>query len=332
MEKKLKEDQLWKLFTEIEMPLVEVLVEMEMNVIKIDVDFLNKMGKKVGARIKTLEKDIHKLARVDFNIASPKQLKEVLFEKLKLSVEGIGKTKTGLSTAADELEKLRGLHPIIELIEEYRELTKLLSTYIEALPAMVEADGRVHTEFNQTVTATGRLSSSNPNLQNIPIRTELGQEIRKAFIAEHGNQLISADYSQVELRVIACLAKDKNMMAVFERGEDIHRVTAAKIYGVPLEEVTKEMRSAAKEVNFGVLYGMGAWGLAARKKITREQAKEFIEKYFENFSDVKKYIDKMKDDARRDGFVQTLFGRRRYLPEINSGVQQVRRFRARQRI
>ena len=324
LEKKLQEDKLWDLFVNIEMPLVEVLVEMELNGIKIDVDFLNKMGKKVGDRIKALEKSIHEMAKVDFNIASPKQLKEVLFEKLKLSVEGIGKTKTGLSTAADELEKLRGLHPIIELIEEYRELTKLLSTYIEALPAIVEADGRVHTEFNQTVTATGRLSSSNPNLQNIPIRTELGQEIRKAFIAESGNQLISADYSQVELRVIACLAKDTNMMAVFERGEDIHRVTAAKIYGVPLESVTKEMRSAAKEVNFGVLYGMGAWGLAARKKITREQAKEFIEKYFENFKDVKIYIDKMKDDARRDGFVQTLFGRRRYLPEINSGVQQVR--------
>jgi len=324
LEKKLQEDKLWDLFVNIEMPLVEVLVEMELNGIKIDVDFLNKMGKNVGDRIKALEKSIHEMAKVDFNIASPKQLKEVLFEKLKLSVEGIGKTKTGLSTAADELEKLRGLHPIIELLEEYRELTKLLSTYIEALPAIVEADGRVHTEFNQTITATGRLSSSNPNLQNIPIRTELGQEIRKAFIAEPGNQLISADYSQVELRVIACLAKDKNMMAVFERGEDIHKVTAAKIYGVPLEKVTKEMRSAAKEVNFGVLYGMGAWGLAARKKISREQAREFIEKYFENFKDVKKYIDQMKDDARRDGFVQTLFGRRRYLPEINSGVQQVR--------
>jgi len=272
-----------------------------------------------------LEKKIHKLADSDFNIASPKQMKEVLFEKLKISTEGLSKTKTGISTAAAELDKMVDRHPIIESIQEYRELTKLQSTYIEALPKLIEpSTGRIHTDFNQTITATGRLSSSTPNLQNIPIRTELGREMRKAFIAEKGNKLIAADYSQVELRVIACLSKDKEMIKVFERGEDIHSVTAAKIYGVELDAVTKEMRYSAKEVNFGVLYGMGAWGLAARKKITRDEAKDFIDKYFKSFSQVKKYIDKIKEDATEKGYVETIFGRRRYLPEINSGMQQLR--------
>ena len=325
LEPQLKKNQLWKLFTEIEMPLIEVLIEMEMNGIKIDTEYLKKLQQKVQRRINTLEKNIHELAGRDFNIASPKQLKEILFDELKISVEGLGRTKSGVSTAAAELEKMQGLHPIIELIQEYRELAKLQSTYIEALPKLVEEKtGRIHTDFNQTVTATGRLSSSNPNLQNIPIRTELGREMRRAFVAERGNKIISADYSQVELRVIACLAHDENMIKVFERGEDIHSVTAAKIYGVPLEKVTKEMRYAAKEVNFGVLYGMGAWGLASRKKITRAEAKDFIEKYFKSFSKVKKYIDEMKISAAEKGYVETMFGRRRYLPEINSGVQQIR--------
>ncbi|MEK7512489.1 MAG: DNA polymerase I [Patescibacteria group bacterium] len=325
LKKELEKNELWKLFAEIEMPLVEVLVEMEINGIKIDVEYLDELSKKNASRIEILIKKIHKLAGQDFNISSPKQLKEILFEKLDLSVEGIGKTKTGLSTAADELEKLRGLHPIIELIEEYRELTKLQSTYIEALPRIAdEKTDRVHTEFNQTITATGRLSSSNPNLQNIPIRTELGQEIRKAFVAEKGNKIISADYSQVELRVIACLSGDKTMMEVFERGEDIHAATAAKIFGVELKDITKEMRYAAKEVNFGVLYGMGAWGLSSRKKISHAEAKDFIDKYFKSFHKVKDYLDQVKEDARQKGFVETMFGRKRYLPEINSGVQQVR--------
>ncbi|KKQ78521.1 MAG: polymerase type I protein [Parcubacteria group bacterium GW2011_GWC2_38_7] len=253
------------------------------------------------------------------------QLKEILFEKLKISQEGIGKTKTGISTAAAELEKLHDQHEIVPLIEDYRELTKLQSTYVDALPKLINPKtGRVHTEFNQTITATGRLSSSNPNLQNIPIRTAWGKAIRKAFVADRGQRIVSADYSQVELRVIACLAKDKNMMEVFKKGEDIHATTAAKIFEVPLEKVDKEMRSAAKEVNFGVLYGMGAYGLAWRKKISRERAREFIEKYFETYKDVKIYLDKIKDTARDLGYVQTLFGRRRYLPEINSGVAQVR--------
>ncbi|MBT5338063.1 DNA polymerase I, partial [Candidatus Falkowbacteria bacterium] len=252
LEKELKENKLWKLFTEIEMPLIEVLVEMELNGIKIDIKHLAELQKKVQLRIDTLIKKIHKLAGQEFNISSPKQLKEILFEKLDISIEGLSKTKTGISTAAAELDKMLDRHPIIELIQDYRELTKLQSTYIEALPKLIEPKtGRIHTDFNQTVTATGRLSSSSPNLQNIPIRKELGKEIRECFIAEKGNKIIAADYSQVELRVIACLAKDKKMIQVFEDDQDIHSVTAAKIYGVELEKVTKEMRYSAKEVNFG---------------------------------------------------------------------------------
>jgi DNA polymerase I len=325
LQKELKENGLQKLFNEIEMPLIPVLVEMEMTGIKIDTKHLGEMSKKVGKKIDSLTKKIYKLAGQEFNIGSPKQLKEILFEKLNISTEGLSKTKTGVSTAAGELEKMRGEHPIIELIEDYRELAKLKSTYIDALPKLVcKKTGRVHTEFNQTVTATGRLSSSNPNLQNIPIRTELGREIRQAFVAEKGYTIIAADYSQVELRVIACLAKDETMMNVFKRGEDIHSVTASKIYNVPLEKVTKEMRYGAKEVNFGVLYGMGAWGLAARKKISRFEAQEFIKAYFKSFAKVKKYIDGIKEEAKKKGYVETIFGRKRYLPEINSGVQQIR--------
>jgi len=325
LEKQLRKNNLWKVFTEIEMPLIEVLADMEFNGILIDTKYLNQLAQKVKRRLTILEKKIYKIAGKEFNIASPLQLKQILFEKLKISTQGLKKIKTGISTAAPELEKMRGRHEIIDLISEFRELSKLVSTYLDALPRLVQKKtGRVHTDFNQTITATGRLSSSKPNLQNIPIRTELGREIRKAFIAGRGFQLVAADYSQVELRVIACLAEDKAMMEIFARGEDIHTATAAKIFNVALEKVTKDQRRAAKEVNFGVLYGMGAWGLALRKKISREQAQEFIEKYFATFKDVKKYVEKMKEDAREHGYVETIFGRRRYLPEIHSGVHQVR--------
>ena len=325
LKKQLEKNDLIYVFEKIEMPLVEVLIEMELNGIKIDVAHLKKLSVKVQKKIDELTKQIHKLAGSKFNISSPKQMKEILFEKLQLSTEGLGKTKTGISTAAGELDKLHDLHPIIPLIEDYRELTKLQSTYIEALPALIEPKtGRVHTDFNQTITATGRLSSSNPNLQNIPIKTELGREIRASFIPEKGFKIVSADYSQVELRVIACLAKDENMMEVFRKGEDIHAATAAKIFNIPLNEVTKDQRSAAKEVNFGVLYGMGAWGLASRKKISRFEAQEFITKYFQSFHKVKDYLDNIREEARKNGYVETIFGRKRYLPEINSGVQQVR--------
>jgi DNA polymerase-1 len=286
---------------------------------------LKKLSVKINKQIFSLESKIHKLAGQEFNISSPLQLKEILFEKLKISTKGIKRTKTGLSTAAAELEKMRGQHEIIDLISDYRELAKLKSTYVDALPKIVNKNtGRLHTSFNQTITATGRLSSSEPNLQNIPIRTELGREIRKAFIAEEGNLIVAADYSQVELRVIACLAKDQYMMEVFNRGEDIHSATAAKIFDVKLEDVTKDMRRKAKEVNFGVLYGMGAGGLAQRTGITRAEAKEFIQKYFDSYKKVKEYTEQMVEDARAKEFVETMFGRRRYLPEINSNVQVLR--------
>jgi DNA polymerase-1 len=309
----------------IEMPLVPVLAKMEMSGVKLDTKVLATMQSSVRKGLKRLEEKIHKLAGAQFNIQSPMQLKAILFEKLKLSTAGVGKTKTGLSTAADELEKLRDAHPIVGHILEYRELAKLLSTYLEALPELVQKKtGRVHTDFNQTITATGRLSSSNPNLQNIPTRTELGNGIRRAFIAERGFRVLSADYSQIELRLAASLAKDKRMIDAFRRGEDIHASTAAAINDVPLDKVTKDMRRAAKEVNFGVLYGMGVYGLASRTGISRDQARAFIEKYFSVYRGVAAYLEKTKELARTQGYVETLFGRRRYLPDINSRVVQVR--------
>lgn len=325
LEKRLEKNNLKKLFDDIEMPLIEVLIEMEFNGVKIDVEHLKKLSKKITKKIEDLKLKIYKLAGQEFNISSPIQLKEILFDKLHISTKGIKHTKTGLSTAAAELEKMRGQHEIVDLIVDYRELTKLKSTYIDALPKLVNKNtGRLHTNFNQTITATGRLSSSEPNLQNIPIRTEFGREIRKAFIAENGNLIVAADYSQVELRVIACLAKDENMIEIFNQGKDIHSATAAKIFDVRLEDVTEDMRRKAKEVNFGVLYGMGAAGLAQRTGITRAEAKEFIEKYFSSYKKVKEYTEKMVEDARRYEYVETMFGRRRYLPEINSNVQVLR--------
>lgn len=317
--------KLQKLFDDIEMPLIPVLEHIELAGVKIDSKFLAKLGKDMGANIHKLEKQIHGYSKGEFNIKSPAQLTDVLFTKLKLSSEGLKKTKTGISTAVDELEKLQGKHPIIDAIMEYRELTKLLSTYIETLPELVQKQtGRVHTDFNQTVAATGRLSSNDPNLQNIPIRTELGREIRKAFIAEKGFQLVSVDYSQIELRVVASLAKEQKMIDAFKHGADIHQATAADIFGVPVSEVTKDQRSAAKEVNFGVLYGMGAYGLASRKKISREKAQDFIDRYFASRPRVAKYLEDTKTQARKRGYVETLFGRRRNLPEINSSNGQIR--------
>jgi DNA polymerase-1 len=244
---------------------------------------------------------------------------------MQIPTEGIKKGKTGYSTAASELEKLREGNPIIEFVEEHRELAKLQNTYVDVLPTLInKKTGRIHTSFNQAVASTGRLSSSDPNLQNIPIRTELGKEIRKAFIAEEGNVLISADYSQIELRIVASLAKDEKMIEIFAQGEDIHRATAAAINGVPLDKVTKEMRSAAKEVNFGVLYGMGAYGLSWRTGISQAEAREFIQKYFEQFSGVKKYLDQTLVFAKENGYVETLFGRRRYIPELLADNYQLR--------
>ena len=321
----LENARLLTLFDEIEMPLIPVLAQMERHGVKIDTEALAKLSGRITDRVKNLTKRIYTLAGSEFNIASPQQLGVVLYEKLQLPAFGVKKGKTGLSTAAAELEKLRQLHPIIPLVEEYREIAKLQNTYVDALPALInQKTGRVHTSFNQTVAATGRLSSSEPNLQNIPIRTELGREIREAFVAESGNVLISADYSQIELRVVASLSKDKKMMEIFERGEDIHAATAAAIHHVPLAEVTKEMRRAAKEVNFGIIYGMGAFGLAARTGISQAEAQDFINRYFAAFSDMKKYLEATIAFGKERGYVETLFGRRRYVPELKAGNVQLR--------
>ncbi|MFA6553144.1 MAG: DNA polymerase I [Patescibacteria group bacterium] len=321
----LEEKKLRKLFDDIEMPLVPVLAMLEKNGVKIDSEFLDVLSKELAKKISSLEKKIYDLAGTTFNINSPLQLKEVLFGRLKISTEGISKTKTGLSTAAAQLDKMRDKHPIINLLTDYRELSKLQSTYVEALPKLVNPKtGRVHTSFNQTITATGRLSSSDPNFQNIPIRTEEGKKIRQAIIAEKGFQIVSADYSQIELRVVASLAHDEKMIESFRKGEDIHRRTAADIYNIPLEDVTDEQRYEAKEVNFGVLYGMGAWGLASRKNMSRERARAFIEKYFYVHSQIQAYLAETIQSAHEMEYVETLFGRRRYLPEINSEMKQVR--------
>lgn len=313
------------LFKKVEMELIYVLAEMELNGIAVDLAMLKKLSTEAAASLEKLTKKIYGLAGMEFNIASPLQLREVLFDKLGLAVAGIKKGKTGLSTSAEELEKLQGLHPIIDEISEFRELTKLQNTYIDVLPNLVnKKTGRIHSHFNQTVAATGRLSSSDPNLQNIPIRSELGREIRKAFVAEDGNVLISADYSQIELRIVASLAQDKRMIEIFNRDEDIHKATAAAINNVPLDKVTKEMRYAAKEVNFGVLYGMGVYGLSWRTGISQAEARDFIKKYFEAFSGVRKYIDETLEFTKKEGYCETLFGRRRYLPELNAGNFQLR--------
>ncbi len=316
---RLEKQAITGLFHDIEMPTSRVLVDMELTGIKIDVDFLADMGKTMRTNLKKIEQKIYTLAGGEFNINSPIQLKEVLFEKLKISTQGVGRTKTGFSTAADELEKMKDAHEIIPLIGQQRELSKLLSTYIEALPTMVnQKTGRIHTDYNQAVAATGRLSSNNPNLQNIPIRTDLGAAIRKAFVADRGKRLISADYSQIELRIIASMAKDEAMMESFRKGEDIHARTAANINGVPLDKVTHQMRRASKAVNFGIIYGLGYVGLAQGEGISRQEAKEFIEKYFEIHKNIKKWIENTKKLAHEKGYVETLFGRRRYFPEINS--------------
>ncbi|MBI2038160.1 MAG: DNA polymerase I [Candidatus Magasanikbacteria bacterium] len=313
------------LFQKMEMQLEYVLAEMELNGIAVDKAMFKKLSVEAKESLEKLTKKIYKLAGMEFNIASPVQLREVLFDKLDLSAAGIKKGKTGLSTSAEELEKLHGLHPIIEEISAYRELAKLQNTYIDVLPDLVnKKTGRIHSHFNQTVAATGRLSSLDPNLQNIPIRSELGREIRKAFIAEPGNTLVSADYSQIELRIVASLAQDKRMIEIFNKDEDIHKATAAAINNVPLSEVTKEMRYAAKEVNFGVLYGMGSYGLSWRAGISQFEARDFIKKYFEAFSGVREYIDRTLEFTKKEGYCETLFGRRRYLPELNASNFQMR--------
>ncbi len=313
------------MFDDLEMDLIPVLSEMELNGIAVDTKRLEELSKHAADKIKKLTKKIHKEAGEEFNVASSVQLREILFEKMDLPTEGIKKGKTGYSTAASELEKLRGVHPIIKNIEEFREIEKLRNTYIDVLPTLInKKTGRIHTSFNQTVAATGRLSSSDPNLQNIPIRTELGREVRTTFVAEPGYTLLAADYSQIELRIVASLAEDKKLLEIFTNKEDVHTATAAAINGVKPEEVTKEMRYAAKEVNFGVLYGMGSYGLSWRAGIPQWQAKEFIDKYFREFSGVKNYLDQTIKFVKKEGYAETLFGRRRQIPELQSSNYQLR--------
>ncbi|HNX10548.1 MAG TPA: DNA polymerase I [bacterium] len=321
LEARLKKEKLFDLCENIEMPLIKVLAHMEDTGILIAPQRLSAMAKILNKKLTALEKEIHILAKEKFNINSPKQLKEILFDKLALETKGIKKTKTGISTAAEELEKLKDLHPIIPLIQEQRELSKLLNTYIEALPELINPrTKRIHTSFNQTIAATGRLSSTDPNLQNIPARTELGQKIRTAFIAPPGYKLLSLDYSQVELRLAASMSGDKKMIQAFLNNVDIHTTTAAAILGLPLEKVTPALRREAKAVNFGIIYGQGPHGLSQSAGIPYNQAREFIEKYFSVYSGVKKFLDQTIAQAKKEGYVETLFGRRRYLPEINSSI------------
>jgi DNA polymerase-1 len=333
LENELKENGLEKLFYEIEMPLLKVLATMERTGVRIDSEALRQSSEILTDEMLKLEKEIHQIAGYEFNVSSPAQVGEILFDRLKLD-DKAKKTKTGqYSTAEDVLEKIRSKHPIIGKILDYRGLKKLLSTYIDALPQLISpVTGKVHTSYNQTVAATGRLSSTNPNLQNIPIRDAQGKEIRKAFIPDEDSVFLSADYSQIELRIMAHLSGDTNMMEAFNSGHDIHTATAAKIYKVPLNEVTSDMRRKAKTANFGIIYGISVFGLSDRLSIPRAEAKELIDGYFATYSGVKKYMDSAIQRAKEQGYVETLLGRKRFLPDINSQNSVVRGFAERNAI
>jgi len=296
-------------------PLIDVLAEMELNGVRVDAAKLETLQKEVAKRIEKLRKTIWKEAGEEFNINSTQQLRVILYDKLNLPTADIKRTQTGFSTAASELNKLRGEHPIVELLEVYRELTKLQNTYIEVLPELVEEDGRIHGEFNQVVAATGRLSSQNPNLQNIPVRTELGQEIRSAFTAERGHRLVKADYSQIELRLAAHLSGDEKMIEAFRSGQDIHEQTARAL-GL--------IRRQAKTLNFGVLYGMGPQSFARAAGVSAEEARSFIGRYREQYAGLARFVEATMEETRATELVTTMFGRRRHTPEINSRAPAIR--------
>ncbi|MCI7238808.1 MAG: DNA polymerase I [Peptoniphilaceae bacterium] len=315
---------MYELYKEIEIKLCKVLAHMELSGFVCDADVLEELKEDIDARIEDLKKEIYELGGSEFNINSTKQLGEVLFKDLDLPV--IKKTKTGFSTDAKVLEKLRDKHPIIPKIEAYRELFKLRSTYIEGLENSIADDGKIHSTFRQNITSTGRLSSQDPNLQNLPIKTDEGRLIRKAFKAGDGKILIDADYSQIELRILASLSKDKHMMEAFIKGEDIHAQTASKVFHTPLDKVTKRQRSEAKAVNFGIIYGISDYGLSQNLNIPRKEAKEYIDSYMASFPSVKEYMDGVVEKAKEDGFVETIFKRRRYVPEISSKNFNVRSF------
>lgn len=318
-----KDLELYRLAKNIDFKLIKVLAKMEFLGIRIDKNYLKKMSDKLKVEIEKLEETAFNLSGEKFNLSSPKQLSEVLFDHMNLPTKGIKKGKTGYSTGQKELDKLRRIHPIIEVIERYRELTKLINTYIDTLPVLADENDRVHTTFNQNVVVTGRLSSTDPNLQNIPIRTELGRKVREAFIPKEGHTFIQADYSQFELRLAAVLAGDQEMIDGFNQDEDIHRRTAALVYGVPDNEVTKEMRRSAKVINFGILYGMSPHGLSVATKMSVKEAKDFIERYFKLRIKLKEYLDSIIDFAKQHGYVKTLFGRKRPANDINSSNYMV---------
>ena len=316
--------QIARVAYEFDFPVIWALFQMEKRGMKLDDTLLKQMGDELAAEVSELEQQMYSMAGYEFNASSPAQLSEILFTKLQLPTAGIKKGKTGYSTGQKELDKLRGQHPIIELIERYRELTKLVSTYIEALPKLMAADGRIHTTFNQDVTSTGRLSSTNPNLQNIPVRTELGRKIRQAFVPSDGKVFVGADYSQFELRLAAVLAGDEKLIEDFNSDVDIHAKTAAETYGISIDEVSKSQRRAAKVINFGVLYGMSPHGLAAATGMSFTEAKKFIDHYFEVRKPIRQYLDKILTQAREQGFVETYFGRRRPTPDVKSSNFMVR--------
>ena len=317
---------LWNLYNEVELPLVPVLREMEAAGVRIDVNKLKEAETTLTAELNDLEQRIYDLAEQTFNINSPRQVGELLFDKLKLDTKA-KKSKTGqYSTSEEVLVALKERHPIVGLILDYRELKKLITTYIAALPGYIAADGKIHTTYNQTVTATGRLSSSNPNLQNLPIRSERGRFIREAVIPDEGCLFLSADYSQIELRLMAHFSQDEHMLAAFREGQDIHAATAARIYGLPIEQITKDQRRKAKTANFGIIYGISAFGLAQQLDCSRTEAKQLIDDYFAAFPRVIQYIESQKELARQRGYAETLFGRKRYLPDIHSQNATVRSF------
>lgn len=329
----IKENELEFLFYEVEMPLVYVLCGMEKSGVRIDVEALQKLSVDFTKKLAEIEDSVFKLVDCNFNLSSPKQVGEIIFEKLQI-VENAKKTKTGqYSTSEEVLESLRGKHEVIDLILEYRGIKKLLSTYVDSLPTLINSkSGKIHTSFNQTITATGRLSSSNPNLQNIPIRDDYGKEIRKAFIADKDCYLLAADYSQIELRLLAHFSNDAQMVSDFNSGIDIHSSTASKIFKVDLSEVTSDMRRKAKTANFGIIYGISAFGLAERLNISRKESKELIDQYYENYPTIKSYMDRTIEDAQKNGYVKTLYNRKRYLPDINSKNATVRNFAIRNAI
>ena len=324
LQEQLKENNMWKLFVDVEMPLVETLYDMEQCGVRVEADELKAYGEKLGVRIHELEQEIYEEAGEIFNINSPKQLGVILFEKMGL--QGGRKTKTGYSTAADVLEKLAPEYPIVAKILEYRQMAKLKSTYADGLAGFIQADGRIHGKFHQTITATGRLSSAEPNLQNIPVRMELGRLIRKVFIPEDGFVFVDADYSQIELRILAHCSGDDMLINAYRQAQDIHRITASQVFHVPFDEVTDLQRRNAKAVNFGIVYGISSFGLSQDLSISRKEAAEYIEQYFLTYPGIKTFLDNTVASAREHGYVETLFGRRRPMPELKSSNYMQRSF------